>query len=175
MSHPPLAECKHIVDLRGYGWRLGQESVPFLVAEYAQYGTLRQFLLGHQSLLSGSERLQLCKDICNGLEELHLAGVAHGDLKLDNILVFADSDAEAQRKKLPVTVNLADFVYSLLLHHDDQNGEEQRYNGTELYANWLLGSPADDITATMPQNWVNALESSGPISTFVNVTFGRLD
>ena len=138
MSHPPLAECKHILNLLGYGWRLHHESIPFLVTEYASYGTLRQFLRSRQSSLPGFQKLQLCRDVSAGLEELHLAGVVHGDLKLDNILVLPnvetteEGDRSAEVTALPVVVKLADFGYSLLLQHTDQHVDEQRYNGTEL-------------------------------------------
>jgi serine/threonine protein kinase len=133
MNHPPLAKCKHILHMLGYGWRLQHESVPFLVTEYAPYGTLRQYLLQNRSEFCGRHKLQLCRDVSAGLEELHLAGVAHGDLKLDNILVVP---GEADAIDLPmvnpsIVVKLADFGSSLVLC-SDQNGGEQIYNGTEM-------------------------------------------
>ena len=45
MRHPPLAEHENILGLLGYGWNLSEDSaLPFLVTEYAEQGTLHDFL-----------------------------------------------------------------------------------------------------------------------------------
>ncbi|KAF1993520.1 kinase-like protein, partial [Amniculicola lignicola CBS 123094] len=81
-----LANRSNILDIFGYGWDIDSGSViPFLVTEFAAEGTLRQFLRSSQ--LSVHEKLLFCKDVAQGLHSLHVAGIAHGDLKLDNVLV----------------------------------------------------------------------------------------
>ena len=87
MHHPPLAEHENILSLLGYGWGLTKGDVlPFIVTEFAQLGTLREYLQAQN--LSLQAKLALCSQVACGLNRLHWAGVAHGDLKLENVLVF---------------------------------------------------------------------------------------
>ena len=100
MRHSPLAEHKNILGLLGYGWNLsGDSALPFLVTEYADQGTLRDFLQGPERNGSVVPRLKLCGDIASGLHTLHLCGVSHGDLKLENVLVFREADAVGSKEK----------------------------------------------------------------------------
>lgn len=51
-------------------------------------------------------RRELCYHVASGLYELHLSGVAHGDLKLENVLVvFAEPDMAGERR-FPVLAKL---------------------------------------------------------------------
>ena len=89
MHHPPLASHPNIVGLLGYGWNLsGNSALPFLVTEYAEQGTLRDFL--RKVPTSTISKLQLCGNIASGLHAMHMCGVSHGDLKLENVLVFRE-------------------------------------------------------------------------------------
>ncbi|RDW82288.1 hypothetical protein BP6252_03400 [Coleophoma cylindrospora] len=120
MNHPPLADCDHILDLLGYGWNIGEGSIPILVTEFAPGRTLRQFLQENTET-SGMEIVHFCRDVIAGLSELHSAGVIHGDLKLDNVLVV---DMKAK---------ISDFGHSLLMKPADEDEARQAYRGTELY------------------------------------------
>jgi serine/threonine protein kinase len=85
MHHGPLAQHDNILRLWGYGWDNEQgDTIPYLVTELAQEGTLREYL--RNSRVPIINRLGLCGQIIAGLYEMHLCGVAHGDLKLDNVL-----------------------------------------------------------------------------------------
>lgn len=91
MHHPTLARHENILRLLGYGWNLSEDSaLPFLVTQYAEHGTLREFL--RKKRINVVSRLKLCGDIATGLHAMHLCGVSHGDLKLENVLVFQDAD-----------------------------------------------------------------------------------
>ena len=90
MHHPPLEEHENILSLFGYGWGLTKEDIlPFIVTEFAQLGTLRGYL--KEQALPLKAKLALCSQVACGLNRLHWAGVAHGDLKLENVLVFPTS------------------------------------------------------------------------------------
>lgn len=87
MHHAPLAHHKNILTLLGYGWGLSdQNALPYLVTEFSANGTLRQFLKARS--LRMQSRLKLCGDVASGLHAMHLSCVSHGDLKLENVLVF---------------------------------------------------------------------------------------
>ena len=90
MHHPPLANHVNILRLLGYGWNLSEDStLPFLVTEYADRGTLREFL--RNKYIDVASRLKLCGNIASGLHAMHMCGVSHGDLKLENVLVFGEA------------------------------------------------------------------------------------
>jgi serine/threonine protein kinase len=68
--------------------------------DYADRGTL-QDLFENSSALDFSSKLSLFRDVAEGLQALHSCKVAHGDLKLQNILVYSNPQ-EAFTAKLSV-------------------------------------------------------------------------
>lgn len=97
LVHPALRSHEAIVSVLEWGfsttgrtmddpedpeWQIKQ---PFLIVEFAEKGPLDQFLLSHN--FTGNAR-NLALDIASGLEALHSCGIAHGDLKPSNILIF---------------------------------------------------------------------------------------
>ncbi|EXM13913.1 hypothetical protein FOTG_17649 [Fusarium oxysporum f. sp. vasinfectum 25433] len=63
------------------------------------------------------------RDIAEGLKSLHDCGIVHGDVKLENVLVFPGLD----RKHI---AKLSDFGHSLV--DLGRGGGPQRYNGTPI-------------------------------------------
>ena len=97
MHHQPLTNHPNLVNLLGYGWRLFKDSaLPFLVTEFAHHGNLRQYLQTHATRVSSVSRMKLVGQIASGLHALHSCGVAHGDVKLENILVFQPPSTETE-------------------------------------------------------------------------------
>ena len=113
MSHLPLAQHPNILNIFGYGWDIGGEGpLPFIVTEYATLGTLRDYLLTTDT--SARTRRELCYQTASGLHELHLSGIAHGDLKLENVLVVeADSDT-VREKRVSVIAKLVRHLLARL-------------------------------------------------------------
>jgi serine/threonine-protein kinase len=77
-------------------------SVPYLVLEYVDGQSLRQYLTGRMPLPT-DEALRLADQIAAALAFAHSHGVAHRDVKPENVLVDADGHAK-----------LADFGIALL-------------------------------------------------------------
>ena len=95
MHYKPLAEHTNIARILGYGWGLSMESaLPFLVTEFAEYGNLRHFISEKASDSTLISRMKLTGHVASGLHALHLCGLAHGDVKLDNVLVFKDTSKD---------------------------------------------------------------------------------
>jgi serine/threonine protein kinase len=84
---------------------------PVLILEYADQGTMAAFLA--RSKLSLETRTKLCLDIARGLTVLHESGIIHGDLKMDNILIFTNQDVSSGSINR-YTAKLADFGASLV-------------------------------------------------------------
>jgi protein kinase-like protein len=70
--------------------RLGDEV--FLVLAYAERGTVQQ-LLDREGPLGRARALAVVRDVLEGLDALHGAGLSHGDVKLSNILLDAGNRA----------------------------------------------------------------------------------
>lgn len=88
MSHPPLAHHPNIISLLGYGWSIeAQRPSPFISVEFASEGTLRDFMKRAKRPLR--TKLILAGDVGAGLIALHKCGIVHGDLKMDNVVVFS--------------------------------------------------------------------------------------
>ncbi|KAI9720882.1 MAG: hypothetical protein M1812_002721 [Candelaria pacifica] len=129
--HEPLAAHENIVRLLGLGWNTlnGGSPIPFLVTEWAKFGTLREYLTTHQT--SVHQRLSFCRDVHSGLYEMHLCDVAHGDLKLENVLACVAATG-SDGKDIEVVAKISDFGASILLSPEQYNGEIE-YRGTPGY------------------------------------------
>jgi len=85
--------------------------------ECSSIGTLRT-LQASVEPLSFRSKQTLCYDIARGLSALHAAGIVHGDMKHENVLIFPRSDATGVK----YTAKLADFGGSVM----DMSTEEFR-------------------------------------------------
>jgi serine/threonine protein kinase len=132
MSHGTLAGHENVLNILGYGWNFrGSGSIPFLVTEFASGGTLRDYLRTYR--LPSRDRLLLCVNVARGLHELHLCGIVHGDLKLDNVLVTPHGPQDPSASAPSVVAKISDFGHSLLLYEDDEAKDDQKYGGTLAY------------------------------------------
>ena len=104
-----------------------------IVMRYERGGTLKNLIYpanGCSMNLSMSEKLRILMQIAQGLSELHLIGVVHGDIKPDNIL-FSDSNLSE--------VRLADFGLSAIQETSNNLQESTlmetvHFKGTPVYA-----------------------------------------
>lgn len=123
MHHAPLREHPNVLSILGYGWRqLGQTPLPYIVVEYATYGSLRHYLAESQRSLR--TKIILAGDIAAGLNALHQCGIVHGDLKLENVVVLQSWD-----RPPGAIAKLCDFGHSIVLAADKNH---MKYYGTVL-------------------------------------------
>lgn len=116
LNHP------NAVSVIDYGQTV--DGLLFIVMEYLRGPTLTQ-LIGEHSPLPRARVLEITAQILAGLEEAHLAGVVHADLKSDNIIVD-------QRRSGRDLVKLVDFGISRLVSAP-RDGDDGAILGTPEY------------------------------------------
>lgn len=129
MRHPPLRAHPNLLLALGYGWSLrGASVIPYLVVEYASLGTLREYIKTTKPRLAGVEIL--LGDVSSALSALHTCGIVHGDIKLDNALVFPSWDRPTK-----ALAKITDFGHAIILNDKagSQSNEIIKYGGTLLY------------------------------------------
>lgn len=123
MCHPPLAHHPNIISLQGYGWTMEeQRTSPFVAVEFASKRSLREYMKEGQSMKT---KLILMGDVGAGLIALHKCGIVHGDLKLDNIVVFASLERPSGS-----VAKVSDFGHSILASSTPE--KRTQYIGTAL-------------------------------------------
>jgi HAMP domain-containing protein len=78
ITHPNVVRMHDLGEVDG---------VRFVSMEYVAGTTLRP-LLGKSGRMDLAPGLQIAKQLCRGLQAVHAAGIVHGDLKPDNVIVM---------------------------------------------------------------------------------------
>jgi serine/threonine protein kinase len=102
LLHLKTLQHPNIVEIVGFGWDEGP--LPYLVLELADLGSLDKFLNEHE--LSWSQKELTMIQLASGLEMLHACEIIHGDIKLENVLVFS-------KEPYGFVAKLADFGFCL--------------------------------------------------------------
>lgn len=116
LSHPPLQSHPNIMRLLGSSWTTDAfgTPIPQLIVEYSSLGTLFDMLAASPPLTT-QEKLDIVFDITSGLERIHEYGIAHGDMKLSNIMVFP-----GERSACRFTAEISDFGSSIAAYDSDE-------------------------------------------------------
>jgi serine/threonine protein kinase len=116
LCHPPIRHHENVVDLLGLGWETDNLDYsrlwPVLVVEWANHGTLLDVIRAQS--LDVNIKLELCRDIARGLSAIHECAVVHGDVKCQNILVFA-----CETREHGYLAKIADFSCAVLDGDDE--------------------------------------------------------
>ncbi|KAL5627072.1 hypothetical protein FOBRF1_001415 [Fusarium oxysporum] len=135
ISHPGVREHKNILDVYGFAWETEEETNdssiavwPIIMVEYGELGTLDQFLATAQNL-DLDTKLQLAANVASGLAMLHRNGIAHSDLKPDNILVCKNENGKPIAK-------LSDFGLSSFLDEIDTSTRWKTGTDGWMSAEW---------------------------------------
>ena len=103
LNHP------NVVSIQDQGWNEGGSPAVFIVMEYIDGNTLRDYLF-ERGTLSAEEVLQYIIPVVSALAAAHSQGIIHRDIKPENILISKDG-----------RVKIADFG----LARGDQLGSTQ--------------------------------------------------
>lgn len=111
----------HFNIVKIYDFGKTDSGLPYMVTEYISGQTLRDILDTRRTF--GYE--EACYIICqmlDALNELHIRGIIHRDIKSQNIYLLSDS-----------TVKLADFGISIFINDKNPINESKRIVGTPQY------------------------------------------
>lgn len=126
LTNKCVKQNKNILNILGFGMdERGGEPSCFLVEEYSNLGDLKAFLLSGSSI-SVHQQLEFGLDIAKALEALHSLKVCHGDVKLENALVFEREDKPGWLLKL------SDFSHAIVAIEGDPEGPVTLGFGTPL-------------------------------------------
>lgn len=116
MANECVKQHENILDILGFGMEeYGGQPSCFLVEEYSRLGDLKTFLLSGSSI-SAYQQLEFCLDVSEALETLHSLKVCHGDIKIENALVFERDD------KSGWLIKLSDFSHAVVASKVDPEG-----------------------------------------------------
>ncbi|RMG95399.1 MAG: serine/threonine protein kinase [Deltaproteobacteria bacterium] len=102
---------------------VGQDKgLVYMAMEYVDGPTLRQAMAGTPSLLAARELLQ---QLLRGVGAIHRAGLVHGDLKPDNVMIARDDGGDV--------VKILDFGLSARLQAEPSPAREGPQPGTPGY------------------------------------------
>jgi serine/threonine protein kinase len=129
LLHEPIRYHPNIVRLLGLSWGAAQgtrSNLPMLVLELSAFGSLSHLQMNADPFPFKVKK-KLCHDVSKGLSILHACGIAHGDLKQENVLIFRNKDTNAD---VIYTAKLSDFGGSVM---DLDGGEKSLHMGTPPY------------------------------------------
>lgn len=108
-THLSKQDRSNLIELRAGVWVdiTMQHELEFIVMEYADQGTLEDLLLKRPSL-STTVRIDLITGLVSAIRNLHKIGVAHRDLKPDNVLIQSTDGGQ-------LVLKVADFGSARLL------------------------------------------------------------
>lgn len=109
LSRGPFANVVELLDA-------GSAGAPFLVLSWLDGASLRD-LICRRRQLPLAQALRLFRDAAGGVAALHRAGVAHADLRPDNVLVL-ERDSQARLLDLGSAVLRADPAFPAATHQD---------------------------------------------------------
>ena len=103
-----------------------------------------QECIADHHVLSMTEKLRILKEVARGLAELHSAGIVHGDVKAENVLLSDD---------LPPKVRLADFGMSSVCRKTNTNNHNNKKVARKESAVSISKSPSSSTqTTSSPSN-----------------------
>ena len=126
LANERVKQHNNVLNILGFGIvESGGAPSFFLVEEYSRLGDLKTFLRSCPSL-STHQQLGFCLDIAEALDVLHSLKVCHGDVKLENALVFETDDERGW------LVKLSDFSHAIVASESDPEGPVTLGFGTPL-------------------------------------------
>ncbi len=89
-----LAELSSIQNIVKVSDFFFEHSTAYIIMEYIEGLTLKQYVECHGGRLSGKETFQILKPVMQSLAKIHEAGLIHRDVSPDNLMILSDGSAK---------------------------------------------------------------------------------
>ncbi|MBX7081814.1 MAG: serine/threonine protein kinase [Nannocystaceae bacterium] len=138
-----LSALRHPNTIRifDFGYLEDELATPYFVVEYADGGTLKEFVRKHGPL-TPHEAFEILEPIAGALREAHAAGIIHRDIKPSNILFVRAGPA--------LVVKLADFSIAKAVEDAIPNRAEDTLNSSDKVGLYSLGWAAPEQLRSDP-------------------------
>ena len=90
LKHPNIVDIVYYENEKDTLFRGEMKKVSYILMEYAPYGDFFDFIMNHGPEMDEMMTRTYFKQMIEGLEYLHKNGIAHMDLKLENLLLGKD-------------------------------------------------------------------------------------
>jgi serine/threonine protein kinase len=154
LANRTLKETKHLVRLLGIAWdevpTYGRHW-PRVLLEAADYGNLGEFMVNCPEASDWKVKTELLLGIVAGLQSLHQHGVAHCDVKLENVLVFRAEKADEEYEYCKYQAKICDFGFSVILTDYDKDSTFAERIGTEPWTSPELTFGTQISIADLPK------------------------
>jgi len=87
LNHPNILKIVHIEREKSISWKNSSKKIAFILTEYAKNGDLYNFLIKNKEKITDKLIRTFFRQLMEGIEYLHKIGIAHLDLKLENLLL----------------------------------------------------------------------------------------
>ena len=126
----------HFNIVKIYDFGKSKDGLPYMVTEYITGQTLRD-ILDFRRTFGFEEACHIICQMLDALNELHIKGILHRDIKSQNIYLLSDS-----------TVKLADFGISIFMNDKNPFNERRKIVGTPQYLapEIICGSKASPLS-----------------------------
>jgi len=128
LTTPPLRQHPNIVKLLAWGYEEHEEEGGHLFSPllFMEQATMSLGVLCRTSDIPLGAKQHLCRGAAAGIKALHEYYIIHGDVKPDNVLVFANC-----RDRFSCTAKIADFGHSIRDFNQDNLSLDIAPQGTE--------------------------------------------
>lgn len=130
---------------------------PRLLLEAADYGNLGEFLSGPPDAKNWDVKLEIILNVMAGLKALHDHGVAHCDLKLENVLVFRAANKDSHPLKIDYQAKICDFGFSVIMTDYEEDATFSERLGTEPWSSPELSFATEIKIKDLPQSDIYSL------------------
>ena len=155
LANKTLKESDNLVKLLCVAWdeipTLGRHW-PRLLLEAADYGDLGGFLSCSPDAKRWDVKVEVILDVMSGLQALHNHGVAHCDLKVENVLVFRAASEDNCPLKATYEAKICDFGFSVIMTDYEEDATFSEQLGTEPWSSPELTFATEIKIKDLPQS-----------------------
>ena len=112
INHPNIVKLYDAFEIKNRG----KEEFIVLIEEYCSNGTLLDFVI-NQNFKDENEKKKMMKELVSGINYLHKIGIAHCDIKLENILLDENN-----------SIKISDFGLSKNIKGEHNEKKVDHYN-----------------------------------------------